>query len=552
MTLGLLHPGLDIALKRFEMTETDVARALAQGEMASPAHFVNSWYFRVRISGTGYAYRPALNEYVERLPEHYCTPEFLDRAAGLPVVWLHPDGQVLDSKSFGRQVVGTIVLPYIGGPDGEDPTSQEVWGIARIIDEGAAREMSAKQLSTSPAVVLSPNGSEKEPMEDGRHLLVEGKPFLVDHLAICAQGVWDKLDAPSGIDNVNLRADSAHDRGAEAMAEEHKEVEEKKDADASIKGSKEGEVPDADLKDIFKKMDALASMADAMCKRMDAWDDEKKADKARRDAEEEEAKKDADAEKEREQAATLEKLASEEEHEAAEAEAKGDRKDSKRGRKDARKDDESEEGTVMTDKKGRRDADEDEKRDDDDEEDRKDSDEEEKKEMKADARVDALIAKLDAATAELDELKRKVAERPVADADAMADAQAKADSVYSALGERAAAPMMGETVIGYRIRMARGLQKHSQAWKTTDLAKMARHDAEAFGNMEAAVYADAIAAARDPAVLGGEGELRQRVRVDSITGQRMIEWYGNPLAWMSRFMPADQFCTRLGADRQGH
>ena len=534
---GILHPGLEVALRRFEMTETDVARALASGEMTSPTHFVNAWYFRLRISGTGFAYRPQLREYVERLPEHYVTTDFLERCNGLPVVWLHPDAQVLDTKSFGNQVVGTIVLPYIGGPDGEDPTSQEVWGVARIIDEKAAHAMSAMQLSTSPAVVLTPGESEEQPMEGGAHLLREGKPYLLDHLAICEHGVWDKLGPPTGIDNVNLRADSAHNKGAEAMAEEKEVKEEVKKDEESIKGSKEGEAPDADLKDIFKKVDAMCSMADALCKRMDAWEDEKKADKARRDEEEEEkAKADASAEKEREQSKTLEKLASEEAHEAAEEEAKGDK---------AKKDEESEEGMVKSDKKGRRDA---EKCDEDEEEDKKSDADEEEKEMKADARVDALMAKLDAQSEELEELKRKVAERPTADSDAMADAQAKADSVYSSLGERAPAPMLGESVMGYRIRLTRGLQKHAStdARKKADVAKMARHDSDLFAELEASIYADATSAARDPNVLGdGEG-LRQRVRIDSVTGQRMIEWYGNPLAWMSRFMPADQFCTRLG------
>jgi hypothetical protein len=36
-------------------------------------------------------------------------------------------------------------------------------------------------------------------LEEGGHLLVEGEPSFVDHLAICERGVWDKGEDGSGI-----------------------------------------------------------------------------------------------------------------------------------------------------------------------------------------------------------------------------------------------------------------------------------------------------------------------------------------------------------------
>ncbi len=56
-------------------------------------------------------------------------------------------------------------------------------------------------MSTSPGVVLSgaAGGDERVTLDDGSTLLIEGKPALVDHLAICEQGVWDKGGEPVGV-----------------------------------------------------------------------------------------------------------------------------------------------------------------------------------------------------------------------------------------------------------------------------------------------------------------------------------------------------------------
>jgi hypothetical protein len=109
------------------------------------------------------------------------------------VIWEHPKAGKLDSKEFINRVIGTILLPYIQG--------EEVWGIAKIYDDEAAMQMASKQLSTSPAVVFrQTDGNVQERLEDGSNLLIEGKPSLLDHLAICEEGVWDKGSPPAGVE----------------------------------------------------------------------------------------------------------------------------------------------------------------------------------------------------------------------------------------------------------------------------------------------------------------------------------------------------------------
>lgn len=173
-------------------TELDIAKAIRDGELLSPQQIGNSWLFAMRITGTGTAYRRELDEFVIRDPAIFLSDEFLERCNGLPVVVGHPEGGTLNSDEFARRAIGTVILPYVLG-------DCEVWGIARIFDDGAAQAMRAMRLSTSPAVALRRGDSTTATLKDGRAMLIEGEPVLLDHLAICAEGVWDKGEGPSGI-----------------------------------------------------------------------------------------------------------------------------------------------------------------------------------------------------------------------------------------------------------------------------------------------------------------------------------------------------------------
>jgi 8-oxo-dGTP pyrophosphatase MutT (NUDIX family) len=203
-----LHPAVVIALRRLRMNEFEVAEAIRDGELSSPQWFENVLLVDMRISGTGISYRPKLKEWVYRRPENYLSEDFLKRTAGMPIIYEHPDETVLDSKSFGHRVVGTMQLSYIKGED--------VWGIARIYDREAGKEIleADGDLSTSPSVVFrDPAVNYEIELDNGETMLVEGSPSYLDHLAICASGVWDKGGAPSGIrvDSVDARLEAIAD-----------------------------------------------------------------------------------------------------------------------------------------------------------------------------------------------------------------------------------------------------------------------------------------------------------------------------------------------------
>jgi hypothetical protein len=173
------------------MNELDTARAIADGRLQGPQEYENMWLFPLRITGTGASYRPEYNEHVWRDPQLYLNGEFLNRCNGLPVIWEHPPGDQLDQQEWEKRVIGSIMLAYI--------VKDEVWGIARVYDQDAARLMLENQLSTSPAVVFRPGTNQSRQLEGGKTQLIEGEPALLDHLAVCELGVWDKAGEPTGV-----------------------------------------------------------------------------------------------------------------------------------------------------------------------------------------------------------------------------------------------------------------------------------------------------------------------------------------------------------------
>ena len=92
-----LHPGCRVALARLSMDELDVARAMVAGQLISPQFFENMYLWDMRITGTGFAYRHSMDEFVWRDPSLYLNQGFLDRCNGLIVIVEHPERATLDS-----------------------------------------------------------------------------------------------------------------------------------------------------------------------------------------------------------------------------------------------------------------------------------------------------------------------------------------------------------------------------------------------------------------------------------------------------------------------
>lgn len=293
-----------------------------------------------------------------------------------------------------------------------------------------------------------------------------------------------------------------------------------------------------DDKKLDEQLDKVLTHLGKLDSRLDAMEEEKKADKARKDAEEKEASE--KAEKDRKDAEEKAKADARADEDAA-AKKRFDRKDGEseddRGKRfdaiekacadEFEKAGEAKEVAADRAKKDRADAEEEMMA-----ADKKRHDEEEK--AKADA-----AASLAGVTAEsVKAMQKQIADltalvpKAVTDTDyaALLDAQSRADSVYMQHGLQAPRALNGESVLAYRKRLARGLQAHSDRWKTQDLLKL---DDGAFVVVEEQIFADSVVAAANPADLA-DGVLRPIVRkLDS--GHTVTEFRGSPSAWMSKF-----------------
>ncbi len=266
-----LHPGMVAMLEAEPLNEMDVAGLISGGQLTSPQFFRNMYLWALRITGTGVTWRSKFRQYAYRSPENYLTDEFLARCAGLPVIWWHPEKNVLNSEEFAARTIGAIAFAWIQG--------DEVWGMARIYDTDAAVNLSTRQLSTSPTVT---GGDDVLINVDGEPLLLEGNPVLLDHLAICEQGVWDKLGDPVGVKSDTLnevqkmdeekvlalinQALDARDSRAKADAEEKAKADAEAEEKAKADAAEAEEKAKADAAEAEEKAKADAAEAEEKAK----------------------------------------------------------------------------------------------------------------------------------------------------------------------------------------------------------------------------------------------------------------------------------------------
>lgn len=394
------------------LTELEVAERIRDGTVPSPVKFSNMWLVNLRITGTGLAYRAGLKEHVWRDPKLYLNEEFLRRCNGLPVIANHPDDAVLTEEDFKSRIVGSVMLPYIRG--------DEVWAVCRVYLQSIVEEITEGDVSTSPSVVFNSTSGNVEVQEGDTNFLIEGVPFLVDHIALVTKahgslGVWDKDRIPAGVEVTNTG-----------------EIEMEKE---ELQALLQGVVNDA-LSGINQKIDGVVTRMDSLEQR----------DKARADAEEQ-AKKEAEEKAKADEAAEEQRKADEAAAKEAEEKAKADEAEKERN----------------------------------------DS--------------------------------------------ALAEAQAKADSAFSACGKNAPAPFSGENVLDYRKRALIAMQKHSPAHKDVNIRAIA--DSATLAVLEDAIFS-AARQSIEKEMMSTQGQLHKRIRNDE-AGRRITEYQGDPNVWLSAF-----------------
>lgn len=399
-----IHEGISDVIARISLDELGVARYISEGKFTSPQRYCNIWLFAIRITGTGVAYRSGrgdggTGEFTFRPPEEWITDDFLQRCNGLPVVLDHPNSPVLNGDEFRDRIVGTVFVPFVR--DGE------IWGVAKIYDEPTAQMLIEKQWSTSPGVLN--DGSETLPLKDGKTLILEDKPFLLDHIAICENGVWDKGAGPSGVDTTLIE-----DKMTET---EDRRDEERKDAEMVQSESKVDaecmeDKKDADggrsLEDVYAKLEKLMGLIEG------SKPDEVKCDEAN-DVDEFVPGEPLNAETD------------ESKEEAIAHEVKGGEK----------------------------------------------SNEELEGERKERARLDADHKReMEEIRKQLDAINGRTRDLTDDERNEISDAQSRCDSISNMFGETAPRPLSGEGALAYRRRAVSKFQSKSPEWRDAKLAKL--------------------------------------------------------------------------------
>jgi hypothetical protein len=111
-----------------------------------------------------------------------------------------------------------------------------------------------------------------------------------------------------------------------------------------------------------------------------------------------------------------------------------------------------------------------------------------------------------------------------------ANIQARTDAVLNMHGLRAAAPMVGETMIAYRRRMLKDVQRTCAKNAPGRTYVVDSLDGANLDQVERHIFADAMTEAQRPTDIAA-GQLRE-VRKSSEAGHRVSEFYGEPKAWM--------------------
>lgn len=494
----LPHPrafGVDAVIERASTDLIGLCKAIADGRFASPERFYNVTLFAMRITGTGWAYRNSDDgEYTLRKRDIWTDPHVLESCQGLPVVLNHPDSAITDDRYFAEHIIGTIIYPFV--------RDHEVWGIARIQDRGIARALTEEHWSTSPGLVTTSPGAQRA-LPNGTRVTVEGPPSHLDHLAIVPEGVWDKYHAPSGIDTPMIdrppRPDAPKARGFSLLYGDTPPMARTLHDATDPHDPRPSDSLSDRLSRVLEEVNALTSelrhspQKDLRCDELSDGDgDDSTTSDARRDR--------VTPEKTDQDHAMIERMVAQMRHAGAK------------------------EGTIIAclhdmgaapehfgfESKDTQDADD----------------------RAIRERLDALNRRNDAHEAEMEKLRRRA--RPLSDDDhnEISEAEAKADSVTQPLGLQTPRYIPGETVSGYRRRLASSLQKHSSEWGKTRLSDL---DDAVFEIAEKQIYADARAAASRPVASAPNAPLR-KISTRSPSGHTRTEYRGGFRSAFGAFM----------------
>lgn len=245
----------------------EMIQGLIEGTLKSPQIYEESFYIKLRITGTGITERykedkngdvllddnnKPITYKIDRLEKDFLSDEFLKSCIGIPVLIEHPESKLLNGENYKNHVVGTIVQAYI------KPEVKEVWCIARIYDPEVLKLINEGLKSTSPAI--------KTKNIENKSDTIKEKFEYIDHLALVVDGYWDnysekaiqidslKKIVPNSNENITTKKEDKMPEELEKKEEIKEEV--KKDESMEDIENKETEK----IASIENKLNMLISM----------------------------------------------------------------------------------------------------------------------------------------------------------------------------------------------------------------------------------------------------------------------------------------------------
>ncbi|MFX2608981.1 NUDIX hydrolase [Enterobacter mori] len=133
------------------------------------------------------------------------------------------------------------------------------------------------------------------------------------------------------------------------------------------------------------------------------------------------------------------------------------------------------------------------------------------------------------------------------DGNAMAEAQARADSAYISIGRRAPEPFSGEKALDFRKRALIGVQGLSKQYSAVNIRSVP--DSATLAVLEDQIYQDAKGNV-DWAIDNTPGYLHKVVKMDD-AGRRITTWHGDVNTWLSAFKTPPMRLARVNSN-PGH
>ena len=212
------------------ISEADIIKELLENPNT---HYLNDYfaYIPMRLTGLGLAERIIDNKAMifNRTKENFATDDFMKIYASVPVCIQHPTNENGEFEPLGfkhsSSIIGNAIHSFL--------RDDEIWIIARLHNLEAVEIILNNDISTSPYFI-----TKEVKHEVGSDVIYEEIPIVCNHLAIVADGFWDKKISDkqpiskernmSDTTNTEPKADENKDQNTEPKADSMDENKDKK------------------------------------------------------------------------------------------------------------------------------------------------------------------------------------------------------------------------------------------------------------------------------------------------------------------------------------